>query len=898
MAHRSTAEHRRLEEVRAGEGEKKWRRWGTYLPERQWGTVREDYSPDGEAWTYFPFEHAARRAYRWGDDGLLGLCDNRGLVCFSIALWNGADAILKERLFGLSGPEGNHGEDVKELYWYLDSTPTGSYARALYKYPQTSFPYEALRAMARAAGREDREPEIVDTGAFDDDRYFDVSVEYAKADVDDLMVRVTVTNRGPEAARLTLLPQLWFRNTWSWGGPVGAGDPAAAAHETARPDLRSLAPRGSVSIVRTEHEHLGSFWFYVEAADELLFTENESNAARLWGTPNRTRYVKDAFDDVIVHGRRAAVNPEGTGTKVGARFELHLAPGESRTVRARYANRDLARPFDGVDDLFGTRLAEADAFFEAIAPRSLDDDARAIFRQAVAGLLWSRQYYAYEVERWLRGDSLQPAPPPERWRGRNREWRHVYNSEVLSMPDKWEYPWYAAWDVAFHCIPLALVDPDFAKQQLTLLMREWYMHPSGQIPAYEWQLGDVNPPVHAWAAYRVYQIERRTTGHADRGFLEAIFLKLMLNFTWWVNRKDAAGRNVFEGGFLGLDNIGVFDRSKPLPGGGALEQADATSWMGMYCLNMLDIALELSRHNPTYQDVANKFFEHFLLIAHAMNHIAGEDVRLWDEGDGFYYDVMRRPDGASFPVRVRSMVGLTPLFAVTTLEPDVEGHFGAFWRRARWLLRNRPELSEHCPMIESSGREGRRLLSLVDRDRLPRLLSRMLSESEFLSPYGLRSLSRSHADRPYELCIDGEVHRVGYEPAESQSGIFGGNSNWRGPVWMPVNYLAIEALQRLHLYYGDGLRVECPSGSGVFMSLGEVATELSRRLIALFRRGPDGRRPAHGPRSGRPNASAFDDAITFYEYFHGDTGEGLGARAQTGWTALVAKLLEQSRLWR
>ena len=892
MGHR-TAEHARLEEAR--HGVKKWRRWGTYLPERQWGTVREDYSSDGDAWNYFPFDHAALRAYRWGDDGLLGVCDNRGLTCFSVALWNGADRILKERLFGLSGQEGNHGEDVKELYWYLDATPTCSYARALYKYPQSAFPYDEIRARAREASRRDREPEISDiTTAFALSRYFDVVVEYAKADVDDLLIRITVTNRGPESAPVTLLPQLWFRNTWAWGAGVER-DPDLQVHASTRPVLFALPSTGVVSAVETVHDHLGRFWLYIDGPDDVLFTENESNCERLWGTASRAPFVKDAFHEVVVRGDRGAASADPRGTKMGARFSAVLAPGESRTIRLRYTDRPLEAPFADHEAICATRKVEADEFFAAVTPRALGPDDRAIFRQSVAGLLWSRQFYGYEVERWLRGDPGQPAPPRARWRGRNHQWRHLFNSEVLSMPDKWEYPWYAAWDLAFHCIPLALVDPEFAKQQLTLLLREWYMHPSGQIPAYEWQLGDVNPPVHAWAAYRVYQIERRTTGRADREFLESVFLKLMLNFTWWVNRKDAAGRNVFEGGFLGLDNIGVFDRSQPLPGGGPLEQAEATSWIGMYCLNMLDIALELARESPSYQDVASKFFEHFLLIAHAMNHIAGEELSLWDEADGFYYDVMSRPSGESFPVRVRSMVGLTPLFAVLTLEQDTTERFPAFWRRARWLLENRSELAQYCPKMDVPGQRERRLLSLVDRDKLPRLLSRMLSSDEFLSPYGVRSLSRAHEADNYELELDWHVHRVEYEPAESRTALFGGNSNWRGPVWMPVNYLAIEALQRLHHYYGDELRVECPTGSGHMMTLWEVAGEVSRRLITTFRAGPSGRRPADGdnPLSVDPH---FREHVTFYEYFNGDTGEGLGARAQTGWSALVAKLLEQSRL--
>ncbi len=851
--------------------------------------MREDYSADGGAWDYLPFDHAALRSYRWGDDGLLGLCDNRGLVCFCIALWNGADSILKERLFGLSGTEGNHGEDVKELYWYLDATPTCSYARALYKYPQRAFPYDELRARARAAGKADAEPEILDTAAFADDRYFDVVVEYAKDDVNDVVMRITATNRGPQVAPLVVLPQLWFRNTWRWK----PGSPRPEMFALKEPDDGS-----GVLVVETVDEHLGRFWLHVEGAEELLFTENESNATRLWGAPNAGPYVKDAFQDVIVRGRREAASAE-RGTKVGARFSRNLEPGQSATFRLRYADRRCgAAAFADHDGIFERRIREADEFFDAIAPSALGTDEKRIFRQSIAGLLWNKQFYSYDVERWLRGDPGQPAPPRERWEGRNHTWRNLYNSEVLSMPDKWEYPWYAAWDLAFHCIPIALVDPDFAKQQLTLLFREWYMHPNGQIPAYEWQLGDVNPPVHAWAAYRVYQIERRTTGRADREFLESIFLKLMLNFTWWVNRKDTLGRNVFEGGFLGLDNIGVFDRSKPLPGGGVLEQADATSWMGMYCLNMLDIALELARESPSYQDVANKFFEHFLLIAHATNRSDGEGARLWDEKDGFYYDVMRPPTGESFPVRVRSMVGLTPLFAVSTLEPDSVERFDAFWRRARWFLQNRPELAQHCPMMELPGHGQRRLLALVDRGRLVRVLTRMLAETEFLSSYGVRSLSRAHAQTPYELVIDGSAHRVAYEPAESQTGLFGGNSNWRGPIWLPVNYLVIESLQRLHHYYGDSLRVECPTGSGRSMTLWEVASELSRRLVALFLVGADGRRPAHGARDLVQRDPHFKDNVTFYEYFHGDTGEGLGARAQTGWTALVAKLLEQSRLWK
>jgi hypothetical protein len=898
MPPHSTAEHRRLLEAR--DAGKKWRRWGTYLPERQWGTVREDYSPDGEAWAYFPFDDAHLRAYRWGDDGLLGLCDNRGLVCFGLALWNGQDAILKERLFGLSGPEGNHGEDVKELYWYQDATPTCSYARALYKYPQRAFPYDELRRQARQASKREPEPEILGTGVFDDHRYFDVQVEYAKGDTDDVLVRVTVINRGPHPAPLVVLPQLWFRNTWGWDvGPAAASKRSLFPRPPAeRPELFALEPFDDVQIVETQHPHLGRFWLYVEGAQELLFTDNETNAERLWRVPGLSKYVKDAFHEAIVHRRRDVVSPMQRGTKVGARYSMQLEPGQKVELRLRYTDKQRMTPFADFETIFDRRVTEADEFFEAVAPRSLAADEQRVFRAAIAGLQWSKQYYAYEVERWLRGDHGTAPPHEARWTGRNSGWRHLYNSEVLSMPDKWEYPWYAAWDLAFHSIPLSLVDPEFAKQQLTLLTREWYMHPNGQIPAYEWQLGDVNPPVHAYAALRVYQIERRMTGHADRAFLEGVFLKLMLNFTWWVNRKDTSGRNVFEGGFLGLDNIGLFDRSKPLPGGGVLEQADATAWMGMYCLNMLDIALELARDNASYQDVANKFFEHFLLIAHAMNHIAGQDCSLWDEEDGFYYDIIRRPSGESFPLRVRSMVGITPLFGISTLEPDTVERFPAFWKRARWFLQNRPELAEYCPLMEVPGRRERRLLSLVSTDKLPRILARLLDEKEFLSPYGVRSLSRSHAEHPYELRVEGQTFRVDYEPAESQTGLFGGNSNWRGPIWMPVNYLIIEALQRLAHYHGETLKIECPTGSGTYLPIWEVASELSRRLIRLFTADEQGRRPTNGARHPLQRHPHFAEHVTFFEYFHGDTGEGLGARAQTGWTALVAKLLEQSRLWR
>jgi hypothetical protein len=894
---RKTAEHKRLEEARAG---KKWRRWGTYLSERQWGTVREDYSANGDAWSYFSYEEACVRAYRWGEDGLLGFCDNRGIVQFALALWNGKDPILKERLFGVTGPEGNHGEDVKELYYYVDATPTHSYQKALYKYPHAEFPYEALRRMAREAGRGAREPEIAQTGVFDRGEYFDVSVEYAKADVEDVLVRITVTNRGP-AATLELLPTLWFRNTWRWNSPAGPltdGPETEPADQPPLPRIRELSPvTGRVTTLLLEQEHLGKRWLHAEGADDALFTENESNADKLWGSPNLAPFTKDAFHETLVSGEKGRVNPDRAGTKAALRYKLTLAQGATVVTRLRLSDKKLEHPFEDHDAVFEARIAEADEFYAASSPPSLTAEQRAVYRQAMAGLIWSKQYYHLDIDRWLRGDPAFPAPPEGRKRGRNRGWLHLYNSEVLSVPDKWEYPWYAAWDLAFHMIPFSLVDPDFAKQQLTLLLREWYMHPNGELPAYEWAFGDVNPPVHAWAALRVYQIDRRDGGSPDRAFLEGIFHKLILNFTWWVNRKDAQGNNVFEGGFLGLDNIGVFDRSTPLPGGGMLEQADATSWMGMYCLNLLKMAIELSRENPMYQDVATKFFEHFLFIAHAMSS-AAPGGSLWDEEDGFFYDVLRYPDGASGPLKVRSMVGIIPLFAVDTLEPYVMERLPAFVKRMRWFIENRPELAKHVAGIDDQGSGGRRLLSLLDRRKLVRILSRVLDEKEFLSPYGVRALSRAHKDHPYVANIGGTERRVDYEPAESSTGMFGGNSNWRGPIWFPVNYLLIESLQKYHHYYGDDLRVECPTGSGHMMTLWEVAAELSARLTKLFLRGPDGRRPADGPSEAAKSDPAFKDFVTFYEYFHGDTGEGLGASHQTGWTALVAKLLQQSPLWK
>jgi glycogen debranching enzyme len=886
MAKTRTAEHARLEEAAAGT---KWRRWGTYLSERQWGTVREDYSADGDAWRYFTHEDATARAYRWGEDGLLGLSDNRGLVAFCVALWNGEDPILKERLFGLTGPEGNHGEDVKELYWYLDATPTCSYARGLYKYPHRAFPYAELRARAAAAGRGQREPEILDTRAFDENAYFDVEVEYAKATPEDVCIQITVTNRGSVPRTIDVLPQIWFRNVWSW---------LPSDEQPPKPSVRAIPHGHGAVAMELAQEHLGLRWLYVEGTPDLLFTENETNAKALYGVENDSPYAKDAFHRYVVHGEKGAVNPAASGTKAAARFQVRLAPSEARVFRLRLRDEPSADPFTDFATVMAERVRDADDLYAATIPRELGREERRVYRQAIAGLLWTKQFYAFDVDRWLRGDPRYPAPPPERSKGRNREWRHLYNSEILSMPDKWEYPWYAAWDLAFHCIPMALVDADYAKLQLELLLREWYMHPNGQLPAYEWSFSDVNPPVHAWAALRVYQIERRTKGTADRAFLESVFHKLMLNFTWWVNRKDAAGKNVFQGGFLGLDNIGVFDRSNALPAGGTLEQADGTSWMGMYCLNLLAIALELARENESYQDVANKFFEHFLYIAHAMNDVGSAGITLWDEADGFYYDVLHLPDGSSMPMRLRSMVGIIPLFAVATLDDATCARFPAFERRMRWFLENRPDFAEHLAVgLDERGMASRRLLSLVDKDRLRRVLSRLLDEREFLSPYGVRALSAAHREEPYDLFIGGVRHRVTYEPGESSSGLFGGNSNWRGPIWFPMNYLLIESLQKFFHYYGEDFVIECPTGSGRLMNLWEVASELSRRLASLYALDERGLRPAHGRHERLQTDPHFRDHVTFYEYFHGDDGSGLGASHQTGWTALVAKLLDQSPQW-
>src|SRR2546427_6265438 len=773
-----TQEEIRLSE--SGARRKHWKRWGPYLSERAWGTVREDYSPYGNAWEYFSHDQARSRAYRWNEDGLAGISDRRQMICFALGLWNERDPILKERIFGLTGSEGNHGEDVKEHYFYLDSTPTHSYMKYLYKYPQAEFPYTKLVDENRRRGKNQPEFELLDTGVFDDNRYFDVFVEYAKAEVEDILIKITVANRGPETANLRLLPTAWFRNTWSWES------------SSRRPELHQ-ARTAPDPVIELNHAQAGNRWLHCEGSPELLFTENETNVRRLFGVENHTPYVKDGINDYIVHGATQAVNPEHTGTKAAAHYKLTVRAGETVVVRLRLADSDFKgkNAFAGFDKTFALRRKEADEFYTTIIPQDLSADAQNVMRQGFAGMLWSKQFYHYVIKDWLQGDPGNPPPPQERRDGRNHEWTHLYNADVISMPDKWEYPWYAAWDLAFHCIPLALVDSDFAKEQLTLMLREWYMHPNGQIPAYEWAFGDVNPPVHAWAAWRVYKIEKRLRGTADRAFLARVFQKLLLNFTWWVNRKDPEGKNVFQGGFLGLDNVGVFDRGAPLPTGGCIEQSDGTAWVGMFCLNMLEIALELARDDAIYEDMASKFFEHFVYISYAMNNIAGEGVELYNREDGFFYDVLHLPDGRILPFRVRSMVGLIPLFAVATLEPDVESSLPKFHRRMMWFLANRAELRDHVVRTDTPGGGTRRLLSLVSGVRLASVPSYLLDEREFLSAYGIRSLSRHHRDHPYVLAIDGNEHRIEYEPAESQSGVFGGNSNWRAASWVSVNYLRI-----------------------------------------------------------------------------------------------------------
>jgi hypothetical protein len=871
------AEQRRLEED--AERKANWKRWGTYLAERQWGTVREDYSAQGHCWEYFPHDQARSRAYRWGEDGLFGLTDRECRLCFAVTLWNGKDPILKERLFGLTGPEGNHGEDVKELYYYLDATPTHSYAKGLYKYPQREYPYEVLREAGRQRSKAHPELEIQDTGAFDENRYFDVATEYAKSGPDDILIRITLSNRGPEASRLDVLPTLWFRNTWSWG----------CAHDgcTIRPRIRKLGD----STLATTHETLGENRFFAGpgpdgTVPEWLFTENESNAMRLWGVENASPYVKDAFDRYVVRGEKDAVNPKGIGTKAAAHYRLTIPAGESVVLQLRLTSKATApaQPFDrAFDDIFERRLSDADEFYASIHPAALTPEERRVQRQAYAGMLWSKQFFHYAVKDWLEGDPSLPSPPQDRKSGRNSNWKHLFNRDLLSMPDKWEYPWYAAWDLAFHMIPFARLDPQFAKDQLVLMLREWYMHPNGQIPAYEFAFDDVNPPVHAWACWRVYKMTG-PRGQRDLAFLTRVFHKLMINFTWWVNRKDPDGKNLFAGGFLGLDNIGVFDRSRPLPTGGQLAQADGTAWMAFYCSTMLSIALELARHDRAYEDVASKFFEHFVGIADAINSFGG--TGLWDEEDGFYYDQLHC-NGSITPLRIRSMVGLIPLFAVEVLETETLDQLPGFTKRMEWFLKYRKNQS-----WQATRDNGHLLLAIPLKERLVRVVRYLLDETEFLSPHGVRSVSKTHERNPYVLRAGEQEFVVRYAPGESDTGLFGGNSNWRGPIWFPVNYLLVESLEKYSHFYGGELKVECPAGSGRQVTLQGAAREISERLARLFVPDASGKRPCHGEDRRYAEDPHFKDLVLFYEYFHGDTGRGVGASHQTGWTGLVAKLIE------
>jgi len=853
------AEKGRLEDVPTGRAP--WRRWGPYLSERAWGTVREDYSAAGQAWEFFPHDHARSRVYRWNEDGLAGLCDDRQTLCFALAFWNGRDPILKERIFGLTGNEGNHGEDAKEYWFYLDSTPTHSWMRWRYLYPQDAFPYLELVEENRRRGRDEPEFELLDTGVFDHDRYWEITADYAKAGVDEILVRITVRNAGPDRAHIDVLPTLWFRNTWAWGG-----------------DERVPSIREDDGALVAEHWELGRTFLATEGAPERLFCDNETNTERLWGVPGRSRFPKDGINDHIVSGA-ASVNPRRTGTKAAFRYHVAVDPGASATIKLRLSpsGSPVDRDFDAQLD---QRQAEADEFYAELTPAGTPPDEALVLRQALAGMLWSKQFYNYSVQRWLEGDPAGPAPPPQRRSGRNSDWQHLDNRDVISMPDKWEYPWYAAWDLAFHCVALARLDPEFAKFQLLLLCREWYMHPNGQLPAYEWAFGDVNPPVHAWAALRVFEID----GSRDFDFLGRVFHKLLLNFTWWVNRKDSEGNNVFQGGFLGLDNIGLFDRSS-LPVSGHLEQSDGTAWMAMYCQNMLELSLALAQHDRTYEDLAIKFFEHFALIASALN-----SQGLWNEEDGFYYDVLHVADGSARPLKVLSMVGLVPLFAVTTLGPQTMASLPEFTRRAEWFTNQRPEAMGVIQHLSAEGHAGWRLLAIVSPDRLRRILARVLDPERFLSPFGVRALSRWHRDHPLEVEVGGRVARLMYEPAESSTGLFGGNSNWRGPIWMPVNYLLVEALRVYHRYLGAEFKVECPTGSGKMLNLDEVADEIAGRLLSIFA-DRDGRRAVFGSSEKFQRDPTWHGLIPFHEYFNGETGAGIGASHQTGWTGLVGDLV-------
>jgi hypothetical protein len=876
----SNSETVRLQETRTSKIP--WRKWGPYLSERQWGTVREDYSKDGNAWDYFSHDQARSRAYHWGEDGLAGISDEKQLLCFSLGLWNGRDPILKERLFGLTNSESNHGEDVKEYYFYLDSTPTHSYMKYLYKYPQPAFPYEDLVATSKRRSRGDMEYELLDTGIFNSDRYFDVFVEYAKQTPEDILIQISVCNRGPEPAAIHILPTLWFRNTWTWWP------------DAAKPFLKEITSRNGYRSVAASHSQLGERYLYCEEDIPLLFTENETNNERIFGTRNASPYVKDGINNYIVQGNQDAINPENLGTKAAAHYSVTVDAGQTATVRLRLSDlalTEMGDPFKSFAEIMDARRNEADEFYQAITPERISKDEAGVMRQALAGMLWSKQYFGFDVDKWLVEHGEDPMRPSSR-EIRNSEWSHMINENVISMPDKWEYPWFAAWDLAFHTIALSTVDVDFAKEQLDLMLQEFFLHPTGQIPAYEWNFSDVNPPVHAWATIFLYRTEQALKGKGDLDFLKRSFAKLMLNFSWWVNRKDRFGKNLFEGGFLGLDNIGVFDRSAPLPTGGHLEQADGTAWVSLFCQNMLEISMELASHDSFFEDMATKFAEHFLWIAHAMNHVGTDGM--WDEEDGFYYDVLRLPDGSATRLKVRSIVGLLPLCATTVIEPWQRERVPGVTRVLKERLRRRPELfqSIHPTGPGHLGYGDRGIVALVNPERLRRILTRMLDENEFLSPYGIRALSRYHAEHPYVFNAGGQQHRVNYLPAESDTGMFGGNSNWRGPIWMPVNALLIRALLSFYSYYGDNFKIECPTGSGTLMNLFEVAREVGNRLTRIFLQDKSGRRPVYGATEKFQTDPHWKDYILFYEYFHGDNGAGLGASHQTGWTGVVAKLIE------
>lgn len=876
MSKYNTAEHNRL---KTSKENNPWKNWGPFLTERQWGTVREDYSVDGSAWEHTTHDMARSYTYRWGEEGIAGISDNKSLLCFSVALWNGKDPILKERLFGMTGNQGNHGEDVKELYYYLDSTPTHSYMKMLYKYPQAEFPYQKL-IDGNQRSRHEAEYELVDTGVFDEDKYFDVFVEYAKGDMEDILIKISVVNRGPEEAEITVLPTLWFRNIWTWG------------YDFAKPKMAAQKD-GSVLI---EHDFIGKRHFYSDQSDRLLFCENESNNKRLYNKANKYSYCKDGINDYVVNDNSSAVNMlQREGTKASSMYKMKVKAGETKVVRCRLTDKTLKNPFEDYEQIFHDRLREANEFYDEVQHGVKDPELRLIQRQGYAGMMWCKQFFYFNVQQWLDGDPIRKDTLPEsRKKGRNSHWEHLNNSNVISMPDKWEYPWYAAWDLAFHCIPIAQIDPDFAKRQLTILLREYYMHPNGQIPAYEWNFGDVNPPVHAWATWRVYELDKeRNNGVGDIAFLERILHKLTMNFTWWVNQKDKDGKNIFEGGFLGLDNIGVFDRSQPLPIGGRTEQSDGTSWMAMYSLNMLRISTELALVNPVYQDLASKYFEHFLYIAGAMNNIGDSGVGLWDEEDQFYFDIIHLPNGKSQHLKVKSIVGIIPLFAVEVLTKSSVDQLPDFKRRLEWILMNRPDLASQVSRWTDVGDHNTKLLSLLRGHRMTMVLKRMLNETEFLSDFGIRALSKEHEAKPYEFNYHGKVFSVAYKPAESDSAMFGGNSNWRGPIWFPINYMIVESLMKFHSYYGDEFIIEYPTGSGKMLTLKDIAGELSTRLINIFRLDKDGKRPVNGDVEKFSKDPNFKDLITFYEFFHGDNGRGCGASHQTGWTGLVATLIHE-----